>query len=97
MRKRYIVSYDIRDDKRLRLVYKAMCGFGDHIQYSVFRCDLSARERVEMIAALNPLIDHEDDQVLVIDLGPVDGRAADCVEAVGRAYTNPERSAVVIE
>jgi CRISPR-associated protein Cas2 len=97
MRNRYIVSYDITDDRRLRQVYKAMRGFGDHIQYSVFRCDLSARERIDMIAALHPLIDHEDDQVLVIDLGPVDGRAAHCVEAVGRVYTNPERHVVVIE
>ena|SRR6266545_1064088 len=93
----YIVSYDITDDRRRGQVYKAMRGFGDHIQYSVFRCDLSPRERVEMIAALYPLIDHNDDQILIIDLGPVGGRAAECIDAIGRSYIAPERHAVVIE
>jgi CRISPR-associated protein Cas2 len=97
MPSRYIVSYDITDDRRRGQVYKTMRGFGDHLQYSVFRCDLSRRERVAMIATLHPLIDHDDDQILIIDLGPIDGRASECVEAMGRSYTNPERHAVVIE
>ncbi len=97
MRSRYIVSYDIVDDRRRSQVYKAMRGFGDHLQYSVFRCDLSPRERVEMVATLHPLIDHQDDQILVIDLGPVDGRATECIDSIGRTYMNPERHAVVIE
>ena len=41
MRNRYIVTYDICDDARRTAVYKALRGFGDHLQYSVFRCDLS--------------------------------------------------------
>jgi CRISPR-associated protein Cas2 len=97
MPSRYIVSYDITDDRRRGQVYKTMRGFGDHVQYSVFRCDLSPRARVEMIAALYPLVDHNEDQILVIDLGPVDGRAAECIDAIGRPYMNPERHAVVIE
>jgi len=96
MRARYLVSYDVCDAKRLRAVYKAMRGFGDHIQYSVFRCDLSDRELVVMRAALEPLIHHGQDQVLIVDLGPVDGRAADCFSAIGRPYTCPERHAVVV-
>jgi CRISPR-associated protein Cas2 len=93
---RYLVSYDICDDRRLRRVFKTMRGFGDHIQYSVFRCDLSERERAEMVAALDPLLDHSLDQVLIVDLGPSDGRANDCIVALGRPYTCPERHAVII-
>lgn len=96
VRNRYIVSYDICDERRLRAVYKAMRGFGDHLQYSVFRCDLSPRERITMVATLHPLMDHSVDQVLVIDLGPADGRAVECIDAIGRPYTNPERVAIVI-
>lgn len=96
MRSRYIVSYDICDPERLRKVYKAMRGFGDHLQYSVFRCDLSAVERVEMIKQIGEIINHAEDQLLIIDIGPIDGRGAQCIEAVGRPYTNPERHAVVI-
>jgi CRISPR-associated protein Cas2 len=70
MRTVSIVTYDICDDRRLRDVYKAMRGFGDHIQYSVFRCELSARARVEMISRLEGLIDHREDQVLIRGSGP---------------------------
>ena len=96
MRTRYFVTYDISDDDRRNRVFKALRGFGDHLQYSVFRCDLSERERITLIAALHPLIDHAEDQILMIDLGPTDGRAATCVNALGRRYLNPDRGAVVI-
>jgi len=49
MRRLYIIMYDIADDKRLRLVFKIMRGYGDHLQYSVFRCELSKREKFELI------------------------------------------------
>ncbi len=96
MRTMYLVSYDVSDAKRLRRVFKAMRGFGDHLQYSVFRCDLSARERADMIAAIDAIIDHAADQVLIVDLGPPDGRASECFFSLGRPYTPPERLAVVV-
>lgn len=96
MRNRYFVTYDISDDDRRTRIFKVLRGFGDHIQYSVFRCDLSERERIALIAALHPLIDHAEDQILMIDLGPTDGRASSCVNAIGRRYLNPDRGAVVI-
>lgn len=96
MRNRYFITYDISDDARRTAVYKALRGFGDHLQYSVFRCDLSERRRAELTGTLHELIDHATDQILVIDLGPVDGRAASCVAAIGRGYSNPERTAVIL-
>ena len=32
--------------------------YGEPLQYSVFQCELSDRERVQMIAELNPVIHH---------------------------------------
>jgi CRISPR-associated protein Cas2 len=96
MRNRYLVSYDISDDKRLRRVFKTMRGYGDHLQYSVFRCDLSRQELATLRAILDGIIHHAEDQVLFADLGPVDGRGAHCMEAIGRAFTCPERHAVVV-
>jgi CRISPR-associated protein Cas2 len=92
----YLVCYDISDDARLRRVYKTMRGFGDHVQLSVFRCELSPRERAEMILALSEVISIEADQVLVVDIGPPDGRAASAFEAVGRPYRPPLRHAIVV-
>jgi CRISPR-associated protein Cas2 len=73
-----------------------MRGFGDHVQYSVFRCDLSQSEKVELISTVGAIINHDRDQVLLIALGPPDGRGKSCIDAVGRPYTCPERHAIVI-
>jgi CRISPR-associated protein Cas2 len=92
----YLVCYDICDGRRLRQVYKAMRGYGDHLQLSVFRCELSARERAELIGDLSALINSDEDQVLIVDLGPTDGRASQCFFALGKPYTPPARVAVVV-
>ena len=56
MRNRYIVTYDISDDDRRTKIFTTLRGYGDHLQYSVFRCDLSSSERVSLTAELHPLI-----------------------------------------
>lgn len=96
MRSVFIVCYDISNERRLRRVYRAMRGFGDHIQLSVFRCELSSKERAELVATIAPIINHAEDQVLIIDLGPSDGRAWTAFEALGRPYFPPTRHTLVV-
>ena len=96
MRQTYIVTYDISDDKRLRKVFKVMKGWGDHLQYSVFRCELSRRELVELRTALSEVIHFQEDQILFVDIGPQSGRAAIAITAMGRPYTEPENDAIVV-
>lgn len=96
MRNRFLVSYDICDEKRLRRVFTKMKAFGLHIQYSVFECELSARELAIMKSALDPILDHANDQVLVVDLGPSDGRGGDCIQALGLPYRPRERKPTVV-
>lgn len=95
MRNRYIVTYDISDAKRLRQTFRKMNGFGDSLQYSVFVCELSAKERVLLEEALTKIIHHKEDQILIIDLGPVDGRRAQSLQALGRQVL-PKRREVVV-
>jgi CRISPR-associated protein Cas2 len=94
MRKLLIVTYDISDPKRLRKVFKTMKGFGQHLQLSVFRCDLTDMERFEMIGVLQSIIHHDEDQILVIELGASDGRSHR-VEAIGRPVLKERREARV--
>jgi CRISPR-associated protein Cas2 len=75
MRRLFIVAYDISDPKRLRKVYRTLTGYGDHLQLSVFRCDLTASQRIQLAAKLQGVIENADDQVMFVDLGPSDGRA----------------------
>jgi CRISPR-associated protein Cas2 len=96
MRRRYLVTYDIADDDRRTQVFRALRGHGDHLQYSVFRCDLSATDRALLTTALHPLIDHSCDQILIVDLGPVEGRGSTCVTSLGRSYVPPERTVVIV-
>lgn len=96
MRQTYIVSYDISDPKRLRAVFLTLRGYGDHLQLSVFRCELSKMELIELKAKLSDAIHHGEDQVVFIDIGPADGRALTAIESLGRPHTHPERTAIVV-
>ena len=96
MRTRTLITYDIGDPRRLTRVYKLMRGYGDHLQLSVFLCDLSRRERAELRARLEKLLHFREDQVLFVDLGPADGRGAEAIEALGRRYQFPERLAIIV-
>jgi len=95
VRSRWIVCYDVADPKRLRRVYRALLGYGEWIQFSVFRCDLSARERVRLQGELEQEIRPQEDQVLFIDLGPVEGRGAEAVVSIGRPVMPPRRALVL--
>jgi CRISPR-associated protein Cas2 len=96
MRHTYVVTYDICNPKRLRKVYKLMLGWGDHLQLSVFQCELSHRELVELRVQLDNIIRPTEDQVLFVNLGTVDGRGSDAITSVGRPYVDPERIAIVV-
>ncbi len=68
-RRWHLVSYDIRDPKRLRQVAKKLEGYGDRVQYSVFRCRLD-RTALEKLHWELAQILAEDDDLLVIPLCP---------------------------
>ena len=92
----YVVSYDIMDPKRLHQVHKTMKGFGDPIHYSVFRCHLTVKGKIELAAALTEIIKHDEDRIMIVDLGPLDGRAEERIEFLGiRATSEGNRTVVV--
>ncbi len=96
MRRIYLVTYDIADDKRLRRVFRKMNGYGEHLQYSVFQCELSDKEHARMIADLNPLINHREDQILIFSLGTAESYNAGATQAIGKPYVFVERHAIVV-
>jgi CRISPR-associated protein Cas2 len=96
MRQRYIVTYDIADPKRLRTVFKIMKGYGEHLQLSVFRCDLTKMTLARMKAELNEVINSQADQVLIIDVGPTEGRGVEVFESLGKAYVDEGRKPNVV-
>ena len=91
----YIVTYDISDEKRWRQVFKLMHGYGRWLQLSVFQCRLTARRRAELARRLEATINHREDHVLILDLGPAD-KVDPRVESLGKTFEAVKRSAVVI-
>lgn len=97
VRNTYLVCYDIADDLRLRRVHKTMCGFGDRLQYSVFECQFSAADLARCRHALDRIIHHREDQVLFVDLGPVEGRGDRVITALGRAYSTLDSPCIIVD
>ena len=97
MRNVYLVGFDVSDDKRLRRTYKKMCGFGDPVQYSVFRCELSATDKQRMKEALWSILNLDQDRVMLVDLGPAGARGDECLEFWGQPRVEiPDRTAVIV-
>jgi len=95
----YLVTYDISDPKRLRRVHRAMRGFGDALQYSVFACRLSPGELIVMKEKLGIMIHSREDSVLIANLGIVDGRGGRAVSYLGRrpvGLEQQDRLAVIV-
>jgi CRISPR-associated protein Cas2 len=93
-RRRYLVAYDIRDDRRLRQVASCMESFGERLQYSVFVCDLSAQEFVEMRADVESRMKPSEDSVMVVDLGRTDD--ANRFLFLGQHEDLPDDQAIIV-
>ena len=92
----YLVCYDIANDRRLRKVFKVCRNYGNHLQYSIFECDLSPRERSRLEVELKDLIKHDEDQVLFVSLGPSEGRGDRVITALGLPYVHFDAPCYVV-
>ena len=96
MRNSYLICYDICDDKRLRRVFKTMRAWGDHLQFSVFECQLTASDFARMRGELHDIINQKEDQVLFVMLGPAEGRGDRVITALGKPYTRVDAPCIVV-
>lgn len=94
MRHRILVCYDISSDKRRDKIAKACESYGARIQFSVFECPLDELRLQQLRGELEALINRDEDQVLLVILGPESGDASLRIDAIGRPYL--QRSRVVI-
>lgn len=92
----YLVCYDIANDRRLKKVFKACKNYGNHLQYSVFECDLNPRERAWLERDLKALIKADEDQVLFVSLGPAEGRGDRVITALGLPYVHFDAPCYVV-
>lgn len=93
-RHRHRVSCDIAHPKRLHRVAKVCEGFGSRLQYSVFECPLDKMRLAHPKAALAAEINHDEDQVLFVSLGPAANDARLIIEAMGQVEKSWRRVTV---
>jgi CRISPR-associated protein Cas2 len=96
VRNTYLVCYDIADDKRLRKVFKTCRDYGDHLQFSIFECQLTATDLAKMRHELGDILNHAADQVLFVDLGPTEGRGDRVISALGQPYSPIQAPCLVV-
>jgi CRISPR-associated protein Cas2 len=78
---RYVVTYDIADDRRREDVATLLSGYGPRVQLSVFEREFRTRRETGSVRGkLRDLIDPVEDQVR---LYPLDDRAVRQVAVIG--------------
>lgn len=94
---RYVVTYDIRDPKRLYRVFRTLRKYGDHLQLSVFECCMEEKALVRLKDALRKIVRAEEDQVLFIRIGTDTAADRDSViTAIGLPYAVRDRTVTVL-
>ena len=96
MRRCYLVCYDISDPKRWRRIFRAMKGYGEHWQYSVFFCVLKEIDRVRMQSELETELNLKADQCIIIDLGADEESAREAVAVLGESLPKAQTGVVVV-
>lgn len=94
-RRHYLISYDVADDKRRTKLFDLLEGQGDHAQYSVFLCELSATELTSLRGRIVGIIHDREDQVMILNLGKADRPLGDDLEVLGSPYKPLLRTLVV--
>jgi CRISPR-associated protein Cas2 len=61
----HLVAYDVRDPIRLRRVARHLLGYGERVQYSVFRCRLDKRTQARLLWELARIMTTDDDLLIV--------------------------------
>lgn len=91
----YIVIYDISNQRRWRKVFKTLQGYGAWLQLSVFQCRLNKMRYLQLEAAVNELVNHAEDHILFLDLGPAEN-VTPKVKSIGKKFVPVAHELVVV-
>lgn len=95
-RRRWLVAYDIRDEVRLRRVHDVVRSHGDRLQFSVFLCDLTIIEKIQLMVELREAMNQSIDSVVLIDLGEPGRAGSASIEFMGPSTTLPSGGPTIV-
>lgn len=64
---RYVICYDITDDKRRRKIFELLKDHGQRVQYSIFECELDEKTFLKLKHKLKCIMD-SDDSIIIYPL-----------------------------
>lgn len=91
-RSRYVIAYDIPNDKRRTKIARVLEGHGERVQYSVFESQLTGKQFDALWKELGELAQPKEDSLRAYRLCPACARwvktvgQAVCVEDVPEVY-----------
>ena len=98
-RRLYLCTYDVfsdrAGDRRRRHLYELLLDHGEHVQYSVFLCELTGGERTVLLAESRRILHETQDQLLVVDIGPEDFDWTGRLSCLGKTWTPQVRSFII--
>ena len=90
---RYVIAYDIPDDKRRTKIARLLEGHGERVQYSIFESQLTDKQFAALWKELGAIIQPREDSLRAYRLCPV---CAGWVKTVGQAVQVAELPEVYI-
>ncbi len=94
-RRIYLCTYDVSEDKRRTKLFELLKDHGEHVQFSVFLCSLTAMEVKRLGASAAEIIHQEQDQLLVIDIGPDQVDWTSSLSCHGKTWSPTVRSQII--
>ncbi|UOD33956.1 CRISPR-associated endonuclease Cas2 [Deferribacteraceae bacterium V6Fe1] len=88
MKKYYVISYDISDDRIRYRVDKELKNYGIRVQKSVFECNITDAEYVKLKEKLDKLIDMNTDSIRYYFLCK---HCRDNIQNVGNSFINTDK------
>ena len=95
MRRRYVISYDVAEDKRRTKLFELLQGYGERIQFSVFLADLTRQDVIILRGKVRELLNEGEDQCIFVDLGRESRPLEQSLEVLGKPYHPPVRTMIV--
>ncbi len=96
MRMRYVICYDVSDDRRRRRLADCLDGYGDRVQESVFEAVLERALFDKLISEIGALLDPAGDRAVAYPLcNACDGKRVDLGLAAGTVPPGRERVIIV--
>lgn len=94
--RRYLIAYDVCDDRRRSRVATILQSYGSRLQYSLFQVDISPARLERLAAQLEKEISSKEDSVLICDMGSPDSRASQGIVRLGSSIDVLPNGAIVI-